>query len=297
MKIMSISHNKFKELQKLELSRRILNTEGVLYKITDKNKWKSEEKIIKRFYNDFGDGFGNKLLTINSLVDLKEKIDIDEIVMPEKLVVSNGQIIGFTMDYIENINLKDMFYNSKIDNKLMIRLLKEIGEILEKIRKLNEHKIVENFYLNDLHESNFIYNLKTNHINVVDIDSCRISNNKPFAAKFLTPFSPVSELPGKYKVCESKGALGYIEPSMDSDLYCYTIMIMNYLYKGDVQKLDIPEFYSYLNYLNSIGFPYELLDCFSTLYEYNNNINPMELLDMIPKDMGRAHHKVYQLVK
>ena len=297
MNIVSISHNKFRELKKLELSKKIMNTEGTLYRITDKNKWQNEEKVIKKFYNDFGDSFGNKLLTINSLVDLKEKINIEEIVMPEKLVVSNGQIIGFTMDYIENINLKDMFYDLKIDRELIIKLLKEIGTILEKIKKLNEHEIVENFYLNDLHESNFIYNLKTKHINVVDIDSCRISNNKPFAAKFLTPVSPVSELPGKYQVCELKDALGYIEPNMNSDLYCYTIMIMNYLYKGDVQKLDIPEFYSYLNYLNSIGFPYELLDCFSNLYEYTNNTNPMELLDMIPKDMGRAHHKVYELVK
>lgn len=297
MKIVSISNSKFKELKKLELSKKILNTEGVLYRITDKNKWENQEKVIKKFYNDFGDGFGNKLLTINTLIDKKDNIDIDEIIMPEKIVVNNGQIIGFTMEYVDNYNLKDLLLNTKIDRTTIIKYLKEIGDIFEKIRKVNEYKVVENFYLNDVHESNFIVDKKTNHVNVVDIDSCKISNNKPFSAKFLTPFSPVAELPNKYIVCESQDALGYIEPNMNSDLYCYTIMIMNYLYKGDVQKLDIPEFYSYLNYLRSINFSYELLDCFSNLYDYCDNINPKELLELIPSDMGRAHNKVYNLVK
>ena len=112
----------------------------------------------------------------------------------------------------------------------------------------------------------------------------------------MTPFSQVDELPEKYKKC-SDTRIGYIDPNMNSDLYCYNIMILNYLYKDNIQKLDIAEFYSYLNYLNSIGFPHELLDSFSNLYQYTDNVNPCELLDMIPRDMGRAHHKVYELVK
>lgn len=297
MNIISISNSKFKELKTLELSKKIFNTEGSLYIIKDKNKWENQDKVIKRFYSNFGDGFGNKLLTINSLVDQKDKIDIEEIVMPEKLVVNNGQIIGFTMKYIDNYNMKDLFYDYKMDNKKMIKYLKEIGEIFDKIKKINEYGLVENFYLNDVHEANFIVNKKTDHINVVDIDSCRISNNKPFAAKYLKPFSPVAELPTKYIVHSSSDSIGYIEPNMNSDLYCYTIMIMNYLYKGDVHKMSIAEFYEYLNYLQSINFPYELLDCFSNLYNYTDNINPKDLLDLIPSDMGRANNKVYKLFK
>lgn len=295
MNIISISNNRFKKLESLKLNREIINTEGNLYIINDKNKWKNNIKVIKKFYNDKGDGFSNKLLTINSLVDQKENIGIDELVMPEKLVVNNGQIIGFTMDYIENDNFQNILYNPKIDNKIIINYLKEIGEIFKKIEKINKYNKVDKFYLNDVHEANFILNKKTNHINVVDVDSAKISNNKPFAAKYMTPFSPIAQLPEKYHICTEQNSLGYIEPNMNSDLYCYIVMIMNYLYKGNILKLDIPEFYSYLNYLSSINFPYELLDCFSKIYEYDNNINPKDLLDLIPNDMGRAHHKVYEM--
>ena len=36
--------------------------------MNDKNGWVNSKKAVKRFYNDSGDFFSNKLLTINSLV-------------------------------------------------------------------------------------------------------------------------------------------------------------------------------------------------------------------------------------
>jgi len=293
MQTISISHKRFKELEELQLSSFISNTEGKIYLIKDKNNWDTSYKVLKRFYDNESPLFGNKLLTLNILEN--SQIDIEELVMPDKLVINSGRLVGYTMEYIEGTNLKELFDNIKYDREKMIKHLKEIGIILEKIRKLNNYKKGVNFYLNDIHEANFILD-KNDHIRVIDIDSCKIGNNIPVCAKYLTPFSPIDELPDKYRKC-SNTRIGYINPDMNSDLYCYTIMILNYLYKDNIQKLDIAEFYSYLNYLNSIGFPYELLDCFSSLYEYTDNINPMELLDMIPKDMGRAHHKVFELVK
>ena len=86
-------------------------------------------------------------------------------------------------------------------------------------------------------------------------------------------------------------------PDLNSDLYCYNIMILNYLYQDNITKLDISEFYEYLNYLISINFPYELVDAFNKLFENTDNINPYELLDLIPNNKGRAIKKVYELRK
>lgn len=297
MQTQSISQKTLKKFEKVKLSKAVFNTEAQIYRFTDKSKWNVSEKVAKIFFNDEGDGFGNKLLTLNALMDKKESIDIEEIVMPQKLVISDGKIIGFTMDYIDSINLRDIYQDYKYDFKTGLQYLKQIGEIFEKIQKLNKYNVVTPFYLNDVHESNFILNKQTGKINVVDIDSCRISNNKPFAARYLTPFSPVSEMPFKYHVCASSDALGYIEPNMNSELYCYNIMILNYLYRGDVQKLSIEEFYNYLNYLESIKFPNELLDAFSNLYNYVDNVNPKDLLDMIPDTFPMAHKNVYKVKK
>ena len=71
-------------------------------------------------------------------------------------------------------------------------------------------------------------------------------------------------------------------------------MILNYLYQGNITKLDLDELYEYFNYLVSIGFPYELVDSFNRLFENTDNTNPYELLDLIPSDKGRAIKKVYE---
>ena len=86
-------------------------------------------------------------------------------------------------------------------------------------------------------------------------------------------------------------------PDQNSDLYCYNVMILNYLYQDNITRLSIREFYEYLNYLNSIGMPLELLDSFNKLFDLSDNVNPYEILDMIPSDKGRATKKVYDIVK
>ena len=298
MNIRTISEKNCKELPKLDLSKNIINTEAQLFRYKEKSRWDTRDMVAKVFYNNFGDGFGNKLLTLNALVDLKDDIDIEELVMPDKLLISGNKIIGYTMPYIDNINLKDLYSNPKVDKEVIIKYLKQIGEIFRKIEKVNKNSKVSPFYLNDVHEANFIIDKKTDHIKAVDIDSVRISNNKPFAAKYLTPFSTVADVTFKYHVCEEPNAIGYIEPDMNSDLYCYNIMILNCFYCGSVEKMSIPEFYNYINYLNSIGYPHELLDSFNRLYINHDNVNPMDLLDEIPKDsLYKAHKIAYSLKK
>ena len=152
MQTMSISNKKFKELEQLYLAPSISHKEGEIYLIKDKNNWDISYKVLKRFYDNESPLFGNKLLTLNILEN--SQIDIEELVMPDKLVINNGRLVGYTMEYIEGTNLKELFDNIKYDREKMIKHLKEIGIILEKIRKLNNYKKGVNFYLNDIHEAN-----------------------------------------------------------------------------------------------------------------------------------------------
>ena len=101
------------------------------------------------------------------------------------------------------------------------------------------------------------------------MDSCRIDDNNPFIAKYLCPYSQVDLCPEKYIQSTSKNSNAYIIPNENSDLYCYNVMILNYIYQDNITKLDISEFYNYLSYLTSIGFPHELVDSFYKLFEKN----------------------------
>lgn len=55
MKTVSISRKRFKELEQLKLGKEILNTEGTIHLMRDKDGWNSSVKAVKRFYNDEGE--------------------------------------------------------------------------------------------------------------------------------------------------------------------------------------------------------------------------------------------------
>lgn len=71
---------------------------------------------------------------------------------------------------------------------------------MKNIRKYTELK---DFYIGDIHEDNFLVDTEKQEIFVADLDSCKIAD---------------------YKVTE------------ETDIYCYIIMILNYLYDGRVDR-------------------------------------------------------------
>lgn len=281
MEIINFSTYKFRKLQKLKLHPKLLNCEAELFIIDDKNKWESDYKVLKVFFNNQDDIFSNKLFTINSLIANKDKINISELVLPEKLASINDKITGYTMPYIENTNFEILLSNFNISNKEKLTYFKQIGSILEKMKTIRNNTSIKDFYLNDLHEGNFILNHKTKKINVVDLDSCKINNNKPFAAKYLSPISIISDITSKYIHNNEYRYPGFIIPNENSDLYCFNVMVLNYLLQTKISKLSIEQFYVYMNYLRSIGLPYKIVDKFAKIYQCVNNENIVDDLDYI----------------
>lgn len=75
----------------------------------------------------------------------------------------------------------------------------------------------------------------------------------------------------------------------NTDLYCYTIIILNYLYGENINNMQIEEFY---NYLNNIGIDYKLLECFERIVSNGNNINPVLYIDNLTvSQIGKARKK------
>ena len=296
MKVISISKKRFENLEKYQLPSSIFNSESVLYTLPIKNRWETINKILKRLYVTNGPLFGNKLETINSLIDLQEEINIPEIVFPEKLAVVNYEVVGYTMEQIDSINLETALRNDDIDAKTKIKYLRQIGEILEKMSNIRKFSQVKDFYLNDIHENNFIVEKSSDSIRVVDIDSCKINGNFTFGSRYLSPMSMANNIT-KYKH-ETNGICGgFFIPTEDTELYCYIIMILNTLYGGGFNRVSLEEFYNYLEYLNSIGVSLELVDKFEKIVSNTHNENPYEFLDELIPIYGRAHQNVYRRIK
>jgi len=296
MKAISISKKKFESLEKLPLPNHILNTEAELYILPIKNKWEQEDKLLKRYYIDEGFILGNKLLTINTLIDSREKIDIEEIVFPERLAIVNEQVIGYTMPLINSINLQSIYLKDNIDPQRKIDYLKQVGKILEKMKMVREYTDIKKFYLNDMHESNFIIETSTDKVKVIDIDSCKINKNYSFGSKYLSHYSLINGIQ-KYKKEEEFSCGGYFIPSEDTDLYCYIIMILNLLSGTNMNKISLDNFYEYLDYLYGLGIDKYLIDIFEKVLSNCHNENPYELLDILTPYIGRTNYNTYLKVR
>ena len=259
MEVKNITEMKLKQLNNLFIPKEIFNTEAELFIFDKKEKWAKEHYAFKKFFIENGEVFSNKLYTLHQLIDKKEQIGIEELVMPDKLISVDGKVRGFTMPYIENINLHTILNSKEFDVKEKIGYLKEIGKILEDIKHVREYKGVDTFYLNDIHEGNFILNKKTGKINVVDIDSARISNSLTQPSKYLARAKENLAKVSKYHQCENEVGASFIADE-NTDLFCYIVMILNFLYGGNVLKLSLAEFYVYLDYLSKLGMSKELLD-------------------------------------
>lgn len=292
MIVQNISEKKLSFLEKLKLPSNVLNTESEIFIFESKNKWDKNKKVFKKLYVDEGEVFGNKLYTINEEINKKDDIAMEELILPEQLVSVKGKISGFTMPYVESINLKTILDSCEFTTKEKLLYLKQVGEILEKIKKVRVYKNVSNFYLNDLHASNFILNKQTSRINVVDMDSCRIGNNMSVPSKYLNKNAFISEVSKYKKVNNNIG--GVYEADENTDLYCYTMMILEYLYGDKLTNLSIGDYYVYLEYLSSLGVSKELLDKLALIYSSKDNENPYEYLPSLEEFYGKTSNWAFK---
>ena len=93
--------------------------------------------------------------------------------------------------------------------------------------------------------------------------------------------SLLNNVEGKYQHNTSNNAPGYIVADENTDLYCYIIIILNFLRGSNINNYTLEEFYNFLNYMESIGVSRELLQSFYKILTNTENDNPYLMLDEI----------------
>lgn len=165
------------------------------------------------------------------------------------------------MKYIKGTNLSIILNEPTITYEEKINYLKSIGNILEQMKNIRKYTELKDFYIGDIHEDNFLVDTEKQEIFVADLDSCKIAD---------------------YKVTE------------ETDIYCYIIMILNYLYDGRVDRLSIEEFYRFINYLDDIEVNKELIESFEKIVVGAPNVNPVNYLDKLSSKQIAKARKLYQ---
>ena len=329
MKNINISKKKFEGLKKIELPKEVISTEANFYKMN----YLGKVKVFKSLHKTSGPIFANKLFTLEMLNEYREILP-SNFVLPESLISVDKEIKGFSLPLIKGINLESFLADKNIKSKTKLLYIKKIGEILEQLDHIRNNSNLDSIYLNDLHASNFIVDSKNQDIKVVDLDSCRICDSKPFIARYLTPLSLLNRAPGQnkydiyqkelikeqnsseigfsvlqmmsYEEYESyyckyanyRDQLGFVNSNQESDLYCYVILFLNYLYGENVGSFNLEQFYDYIYYLEKIGFNEELIKSIIKIVTSAPNDNIGQYLNTITEEqVARANKKVYKMTR
>lgn len=223
--------------------------------------------------------FDNKVNTINYLLDNKDIINIDELVLPIDIFYLNrdtGDIV-IKEKFINNINFRYVLTSSLYSFDEKIEYFKQIGLILDKMKNVRDNTNIKDFYLCDLYTDNFILNTDTNRINVIDMDSCKINGNNNCSSYYLFENNVIDSVK-KYKKKELSWFTEY-EINENTDLLCYIIMLISFISGCDINKININEFNNYMDYLVNFGLSNQLVSILARIYSNDDNINPYLLLD------------------
>ena len=149
--------------------------------------------------------------------------NINELVLPKKLLIYNKHIVGFSMPYIEGNSLEEIINNNKDYNMkdIFIKLLNVINTYKE---------LPFEFFIGDMHEKNIIID-KNNNIKIIDPDSFIIDNNKLcIDNEYL-----VGKYPNHYFNNNELKRINY-----SSDYYSLLCIILNYLFKNIIEDTSNP---------------------------------------------------------
>lgn len=287
MEAINISRKYLRELQSLRLSN-VSSGEGSILR----NPLNGKE-VLKILHQQNGLYLSNKLYTLNSLYDIEDALDNDSFVLPNRLLTVDDKVVGFTMPLINGVTLADILFNADIDIKIKVKYLKKIGTILDAMASFRKEYPQSNWYLNDLHERNFMVDLEKERLYAVDLDSCRILGNHPFVSKYLSLFSPLIDFPEKYHTDFQISCGGDFVADENADLYCYAMLVIDFLYGARINYASKEEYFRYLEYLKSIGAPQELVDAWAKVYTNDNNVNFAPLLDSLPYFYEKTDRGLY----
>lgn len=290
MKVVSITSRNLKKMPRLQISNKIVSTEGKLYVYDYKNKWQHLREVLKIYYNQSDAYLADKIYTISQLLASFEELDVPELVLPTALLSVDGNISGYTMPLVENnINLTLLLNNPKVNLEQKMRYLKEIYDLLIKITGIRE--LDDKFFLGDIHEANFILDIDEQMVKAVDLDSSYINGSSIAISKFLTYNENLLNNPLKYPHNDEDRAI----PNQNTTILCFCYMLLNALSgNNDSYHWSLNEFYSYIEFMKKNGCSGELIKALINLFSRSQtNEFPRELLDSIDtkKDftLKRAH--------
>lgn len=285
-----LTRQEFNELETFHPKSSAPSNEGIfkLFKID------GQTKLIKAFH------YTHRLNTIKNNIDIlityKEILNeyLPMLVLPEDYVFIenlNNYQIGCTLTPIKGTNLQDILTDETYNYKKKLSLLKNLGALLEKFGSIP--KFPYKIYIGDLHEGNIIVT-KGKKIKLIDTTSLYIDTNfcEAQPSKYLEFNEEIKK--EKYSTKYKMQSNDLIIPNKNTDIFCYTFIILNTIASTDIAHIPLSVLNNYLDYLEYLKFNKDFLYCVTKLFSTSDNQNPYEYLNNITsKQLRKAHYLEY----
>ena len=128
-------------------------------------------KMLDGFYEEEKDALFKKFLDM-------EGLEIDNVLLPKELIVSNGKLEGYTMDYFPSVSLNSKFEVRQVDTKVLFDYVYKASKIL---REIHRNGII----CQDLSFENILVDDNGN-VKFCDLDGCSYKDNvSPFVSLIM----------------------------------------------------------------------------------------------------------------
>lgn len=262
-KIIIFTERNLKELTELQLPTKIINTEARLYIYKENDRWQQEDKLLKVFYNNEPENMANKVFVLEHLMQLKKRIQFEELVFPEALVSVDQIVVGYVMPWIrENINMALLLQDKNVSLQEKMNYLRQIYLILKDLKAKQKNENMP-FYLGDIHESNFIFNVDRQKIQAIDVDSGYFLGALAPVSKFLAFNEKLLNYPSKYPIDIRNDQ--HI-PNDNTTILSFIYMFLNTISEEKSYKWSYEKFYTYLEFLYQESVDPEFLNVLSSIY-------------------------------
>lgn len=284
---MQITSNQFSKLDILDIGDAV-STESLLFRLPN-------DMVYKHFLIDADANLYNKEKIIDKLLVMRYQHPFDELVFPTEKVYKEDKFSGYSMPYVNGINLKHFLKKDEISFDDKKEMLIKLGALLERLKRFRQRHNTQ-FYLNDLHEDNIMVNTDS-QIRVVDIDSTYFQNVEAVPSRYLQKSHFFSD-ENKYKR-ESKSQGYYpnqIIPSQNTEIFCYIIMVLNFLLEDNIVRYGRLNAKRYVDYLTRFDIPKPLYESFMSIFEEKQNVSPLPYIEDI-KENPKMNHKHFSRYK
>lgn len=205
------------------------------------------------------------------------------LIIPKQGVILDGSFRGHTIPYIAyGVSLKQILQNKEEPLDFKLSLLKEVLQIIAFFDRPNSQVI-----LNDIHEGNFIWDIRDKRVKALDLDSayCRGGFVQP-TLNINDNITSFLSLEGKYGIENLM-----VTPNHNSMYACFIYMLINTLIGTRIKGLTPDKLESILMHLEKCGLSKEVIQAISLIYTPKENYFTEELLNLIDP------HKNYTLTR